>query len=395
MSFDELNRFLDARRAYLGISLVTFGLLGVGMYMQHVVGLQPCPMCIFQRIAYFAVAILAALAALVAPRRAARWVGVLVLVAALTGAGIATRHVWLQANPEELACGPGLAEGFQGGRRLCGEGLGLPGPIDRRLVAGLVLAAFAGGHRGLLPTARPEVGPLLTTRNNPRSSARDAGRQALARCRSSARRWQSANRPTSMNWRDSMNKTIAQALDFRILTLAVAGALAVAAGQADARPAHRGHGAHVHQPYHGGSVQRSRGADGAVDAVHTGRRGGTTSVDRYRDGAGTTDARITGPRGGVSTVDRTRGVDGLVDRTTTGPRGGVTTLDRSRGGDGVVDAVRVGPAGGVTSVDRARGTDGLIDSTTTGPNGGLTVVDRTRNADGTVNRIVTNAAPAR
>jgi disulfide bond formation protein DsbB len=31
-----------------------------------------------------------------------------VLLAALTGAGIATRHVWLQANPEELACGPGL-----------------------------------------------------------------------------------------------------------------------------------------------------------------------------------------------------------------------------------------------------------------------------------------------
>lgn len=108
MTFDELNRSLDARRAYLVIALVTFSLLGVGMYMQHVVGLQPCPLCIFQRIAYVAVGAFAVLAALVAPRAAARWVGVLVLLAALTGAGIATRHVWLQASPEGLACGPGL-----------------------------------------------------------------------------------------------------------------------------------------------------------------------------------------------------------------------------------------------------------------------------------------------
>lgn len=108
MTLAELNRFLDARRAYLVIALVTFGLLGVGMYLQHVVGLQPCPLCIFQRIAYVAVGVFALLAALVAPRTAARWVGVLVLLAALTGAGIAVRHVWLQANPEGLACGPGL-----------------------------------------------------------------------------------------------------------------------------------------------------------------------------------------------------------------------------------------------------------------------------------------------
>ena len=58
-----------------------------------------------------------------------------------------------------------------------------------------------------------------------------------------------------------MNKIIAKACDFRILTLAVAGALALAAGQADARPAHKAYT--MHKPLHGGSVQRSRGADGA------------------------------------------------------------------------------------------------------------------------------------
>lgn len=108
MTFEELNRFLDARRTYLVIALVTLGLLGVGLYMQHIVGLQPCPLCIFQRIAFLAVGLLAALAAVIAPRKAARWIGVLVLLAALTGLGIAARHVWLQANPEGLACGPGL-----------------------------------------------------------------------------------------------------------------------------------------------------------------------------------------------------------------------------------------------------------------------------------------------
>ena len=108
MTLDELNRSLDARRAYLVIALVTFGLLGVGMYMQHVVGLQPCPLCIFQRIAYFFVGVFALLAAAVAPRRAARGVAAMMVVAALTGLGIAAWHVRLQLNPESLSCGPGL-----------------------------------------------------------------------------------------------------------------------------------------------------------------------------------------------------------------------------------------------------------------------------------------------
>ncbi len=97
-------------------------------------------------------------------------------------------------------------------------------------------------------------------------------------------------------------------LDFRVMVLAVAAALSFAAGASDARDgaAHRQHATGAHS---GGttSVQRSRGADGAVDATRTGRNGGTTTVDRFRDGNGTTDARITGPHGGVSTVDRSRG----------------------------------------------------------------------------------------
>lgn len=99
---------VSARVAYAAIAVISFGLIGVGMILQHVVGLQPCPLCIFQRIAYLAVGLLAALAAFLAPAASARWVGVLVLASALTGLGIAARHVWLQMNPESLSCGPGL-----------------------------------------------------------------------------------------------------------------------------------------------------------------------------------------------------------------------------------------------------------------------------------------------
>jgi protein dithiol:quinone oxidoreductase len=98
----------SAGRAYLAIGAIAFGLIGVGMFLQHVIGLEPCPLCISQRIAYFFVGVFALLAAAVAPRRAVRWVAVLMVIAALTGFGIAAWHVRLQLNPESLSCGPGL-----------------------------------------------------------------------------------------------------------------------------------------------------------------------------------------------------------------------------------------------------------------------------------------------
>lgn len=96
------------RALYTGVAVVSFALIGVALVLQHVVGLAPCPLCIFQRMAYFAVGIFALLAAWRAPRSSARLFGVLVLLSALVGAGIAARHVWLQMNPQVMSCGPGL-----------------------------------------------------------------------------------------------------------------------------------------------------------------------------------------------------------------------------------------------------------------------------------------------
>ena len=98
----------SARTAYTTLAIVSLGLIGVGLLLQHVVGLDPCPLCIFQRIAYFALALFALMAAWLSPRAASRWFGGLVLLSALTGAGIAGRHVWLQMNPQGMSCGPGL-----------------------------------------------------------------------------------------------------------------------------------------------------------------------------------------------------------------------------------------------------------------------------------------------
>jgi disulfide bond formation protein DsbB len=111
MSADYLRARLDAlgpRRIYAGVAAAALGLIGAALFMQHVVGLNPCPLCIFQRIAYLLLALAAGLAAWRAPRGSSRAFGLAGIVFALVGAGIAAWHVRLLQAPESLACGPGL-----------------------------------------------------------------------------------------------------------------------------------------------------------------------------------------------------------------------------------------------------------------------------------------------
>ncbi len=104
------------RRTALLVALACLGLLAFGMYLQHVVGLEPCPMCIVQRYALVLVGVLAALAAAVAGRAGRRVLLVLAGLLALFGAFVAARQSWLQWNPPEvLACGRdlyGMIENF-------------------------------------------------------------------------------------------------------------------------------------------------------------------------------------------------------------------------------------------------------------------------------------------
>jgi len=92
-------------------ALACAGLMAYALYSQHVLGLDPCPLCIFQRVGVIALGVVFAVAALHDPRAAGRRVyAVLVFVAALAAAIVAGRHLWLQSLPPERvpACGPGL-----------------------------------------------------------------------------------------------------------------------------------------------------------------------------------------------------------------------------------------------------------------------------------------------
>ena len=111
MSADFIRERLDAvgaRWIYIAVAMAALGLIGAALFMQHVVGLNPCPLCIFQRIAYMLLAIAAGIAAWRTPGRSAPAFGVLGVLFALIGAGIAAWHVRLLQAPESLACGPGL-----------------------------------------------------------------------------------------------------------------------------------------------------------------------------------------------------------------------------------------------------------------------------------------------
>ena len=58
-----LQWFETAPRRILGlICLACVAMLAFGLYLQHVVGLEPCPMCIVQRYALILVAIFTGLA---------------------------------------------------------------------------------------------------------------------------------------------------------------------------------------------------------------------------------------------------------------------------------------------------------------------------------------------
>jgi disulfide bond formation protein DsbB len=99
-----------ARVSFLLVFVACAGLIGFGLYLQHVEHLEPCPLCILQRYAFFAVGMIALISALHNPGRlGTRVYATLVSVFALTGAGIAARQSWLQHFPPVIAdCGPDL-----------------------------------------------------------------------------------------------------------------------------------------------------------------------------------------------------------------------------------------------------------------------------------------------
>lgn len=105
-----------ARKLLALIALGSLALLAFGLYLQHVVGLEPCPMCIVQRYALLLVAVVAGLFCWFRGRGLLMTGSLLVTLVAGFGAFVAARQSFLQWYPPEMySCGRdfyGMIEAF-------------------------------------------------------------------------------------------------------------------------------------------------------------------------------------------------------------------------------------------------------------------------------------------
>ncbi len=104
---------LESRGFNLFAAFVCHQLLLAAFYFQYVEGMDPCPLCIFQRIAVLALGIWFLIHGIHKPLAGSRWhiaYNSMGLTSALLGAGISARHTYLQSLPPDQVptCGPSL-----------------------------------------------------------------------------------------------------------------------------------------------------------------------------------------------------------------------------------------------------------------------------------------------
>ncbi len=87
------------------------GLTGFALFAQYVMRLEPCPLCIFQRIGIIVIGVLFGLAAIQGPKAWGRTVyAILIALAALATMGVSVRHLYIQSLPpgSVASCGASL-----------------------------------------------------------------------------------------------------------------------------------------------------------------------------------------------------------------------------------------------------------------------------------------------
>jgi disulfide bond formation protein DsbB len=105
------NHLLLQRPLFVGAFLICVALMAAALTMQYALRLEPCPLCIFQRVFVIALAGVMLVAALHDPAATGRRVyGALIVILGVLGMVVAGRHVWLQNLPADQVpeCGPGL-----------------------------------------------------------------------------------------------------------------------------------------------------------------------------------------------------------------------------------------------------------------------------------------------
>lgn len=103
---------LPRRRAAFFLGFLTCAaLMGWALWLQYNDGLEPCPLCMLQRVAIVVIGLIFLVGTFHEPGRVGAWIYALLLLAvAALGAGFAARQVWLQSLPADQvpACGMGL-----------------------------------------------------------------------------------------------------------------------------------------------------------------------------------------------------------------------------------------------------------------------------------------------
>jgi disulfide bond formation protein DsbB len=94
-------------------ALTCFALYGYALYAEHVLGFEPCPLCMFQRFGIISLGVAFLLAGGLSLAKG-RWAGylsvALVLLATAIAAGVSGRHVYVQMQPAGTfeSCGASL-----------------------------------------------------------------------------------------------------------------------------------------------------------------------------------------------------------------------------------------------------------------------------------------------
>lgn len=102
---------LSNRLISLGVFIACTALLASAYYFEYMLYMDPCPLCIMQRIAVLLVGVAGLLGFLLAHNQVARLSsGVFMVLSAVFGMAVAGRHVWIQSLPADQvpSCGPSL-----------------------------------------------------------------------------------------------------------------------------------------------------------------------------------------------------------------------------------------------------------------------------------------------
>lgn len=108
-----LNKILAGRTGYLFGFFACFGSVGLALWIQTRYNLEPCPLCISQRIVLMALGMLFLISAIL--HKFPRFFATLQVLTAIGGAGVAVRHWWIQAHHESMVadCGVGFDYMFE------------------------------------------------------------------------------------------------------------------------------------------------------------------------------------------------------------------------------------------------------------------------------------------